>query len=154
MNFGQISYLVIVLFFLTLNMKMSTWLNFNLFGNVPRRKKTQINYDRALCDNIISGSHFALIMQLQFNWWRNRKAASVCFCLQFPWENWKPGRGEKLQGLKHFTCWYLISFLGAWENNLLLSLLRKPFFFDISICILAFPQSDIWIHSLILETLE
>ena len=108
---------------------MPTRLNFNLF----HRKKTnqrrildpQIIYDGALCDNIISGSHFALAKQLQRRWWRNRKAASVCYYLQFPWENWKHGRGEKPGGLKHFTYWYLFSFLSARENNLLLSLLRN-----------------------------
>ena len=112
---------------------MSTWLNFNLFGYVSHRKKTnqrgildlQIIYDEALCDNIISGSHFALTKQLQLRWWRNRKAASVCCYLQFPWKNWNHGRGEKPGGLKHFTCWYLISFLRARENNLLLSLMRN-----------------------------
>ena len=108
---------------------MPTRLNFNLF----HRKKTnqrrildpQIIYDGALCDNVISGSHFGLAKQLQRRWWRNRKAASVCYYLQFPWENWKHGRGEKPGGLKHFTYWYLFSFLSARENNLLLSLVRN-----------------------------
>ena len=128
-------------------------LNFNL----SHRKKTsqrrisdpQIIYDGALCDIIISGSHFALTKQLQLRWWRNRKAASVCYYLQFPWENWKHGRGEKPGGLKHFTNWYLFSLPSARENNLL-----KRFFFDISICILAFLKSIIWINSLTLEILE
>ena len=107
---------------------MSTWLNFNIFGNVYHRKKTQVNLgptDGALCDNIISGSHFALTKQLQLRWWRNRKAASLCYYLKFSWENWKHGRGEKPGGLKHLTNWHLIYFLSARENNLLLSLLRN-----------------------------
>ena len=109
-----------------------TWLKFDVFGNVSHRKKNhrrisdpQIIYDEALCDNIISGSHFALTKQLQLRWWRNRKAASVCYYLQFPWENWKHGRREKPGGLKYFPYWYLFSFISARENNLLLSLLRN-----------------------------
>ena len=93
--------------------------------NQRRISDPQIIYDGALCDNIISGSHYALTKQLQLRWWRNRKAASVCYYLQFPWENWKHGRGEKPGGLKHFTYWYLVSFLGARENNLLLFLVRN-----------------------------
>ena len=111
---------------------MSTWLSFYLFGNVSHRKKVQrwisdpqIIYDEALCDNIISRSHFALTKQLQLRRWRNRKAASVWYYLQFPWKNWNHGRVEKPGGLKHFTYWYLISFLGARENNSLLSLLKN-----------------------------
>ena len=85
----------------------------------------QIIYDGALCDNVISRSHYALAKQLQRRWRRNRKAASVCYSLQFPWENWKHGRGKLVGGLQHITYWYLISFLGARENSLLLSLLKN-----------------------------
>ena len=88
----------------------------------------QIIYDGALCGNVISGSHFPLAKQLQLRWRRNRKAASVCYHLQFPWENWKHGRGEKSRGLQHITYWYLISFLGARENSSLLSLLKSGSF--------------------------
>ena len=57
-----------MLFFVTLNMQMSTSLNFNLFGNVLHRKQTnqrrisdpQIKYDGALCDSITSASHYVL----------------------------------------------------------------------------------------------
>ena len=77
------------------------------------------------CDNIISGSHFVLAKQLQLRWRKNRKAASLWYYLQFPWENGKHGRGEKSGGLKHFRYLYLFSFLTARENNLLLSLLRN-----------------------------
>ena len=112
---------------------MSTWLNFNFFGNVSHRKKItqqnisdpQIIYDGALCDNMTPGSHFALTKQVKLTWWRNRKASSVCSYLQFPWENWKHGRGEKPGGFELFTYWYLISFLCLRKNNLLLSMLRN-----------------------------
>ena len=125
----QISHFVVVLFFLTLNMQMSTWLNFNL----SHRKKNKPEADLGPTDHLRWSSlwqynirkSFHITMQLQLRWWRNRKAASGCYQLQFPWENWKHGRGEKLGGLKHFTYWYLISFLDARENNLLLSLLRN-----------------------------
>ena len=93
--------------------------------NHRRISDPQIIYDGALCDNIISGSHFALTKQLQLRWWRNRKAASVCYYLQFPWENWRHRRKEKPGGLKHFTYWYLIFFHCARENKLRLSLLRN-----------------------------
>ena len=126
---------------------MSTWLSFYLFGNVSHRKKVQkrisdpqIIYEEAFCDNITSRIHFALTKQLQLRRWRNRKAASACYYLQFPGENWNHGRVEKSGGLKHFTYWYRISFLGSREIIKAFSA-EKWFFFDISICILAFLQS-------------
>ena len=88
----------------------------------------KIIYDGALCGNVISGSHFPLAKELQLRWRRNRKAASVCYHLQFPWENWKHGRGENPGGLQHITYWYLIYFLGERENGLLLSLLKNGSF--------------------------
>ena len=42
----------------------------------------QIIYDGALCDNIISGSHFALTLAAPMMK-KNRKAASLCYYLQF-----------------------------------------------------------------------
>ena len=90
--------------------------------NQRRISDLQIIYDGALCDNI-SRSHFALTKELQHRRWRNRKTTSVCYYLQFP--NWKHDRGEKPRGLKHFTYWYLVSLLGARENNLLLFLVRN-----------------------------
>ena len=120
-NFEQISHLVLVLFFLTLNMQMFTFLNFNLFSNVSLRKKTNqrwiydphIIYDGALCDSIMSGSHYVLTEQLQLRWYWNQRPAFVCYCLQFPCWNWKHGGGQTSRGLKHFIFWYFFSFLKA-----------------------------------------
>ena len=114
----------------------------------------QIIYDGVLCDNIISGSHFALTKQIQLRWRRNSKAASLCYYLQFPWENWKHGRKEKPGGLKHSTYWYLISFLGARENNLLFSLLRNDSSLIYPFVFWRFYNELIWINSLVLEILE
>ena len=47
-NFGQISHFVVVLFFLTLNMQMSTWLNFNL----SHRKKNKPEADLGPTDHL------------------------------------------------------------------------------------------------------
>ena len=86
-----------------------------------KKKKThrwisdpQIIYNEALCDNIILGSHFALTRQFQLRWWRNGKAASVCYYLQFPWENWKRGRGENPEGSSnsHIGTLFLFSVQG------------------------------------------
>ena len=106
---------------------MSTCLNFNL----SLRKKKQTRGHRATDHlqwsslwqyNI--GSNFALTKQLQLRWWRNRKAASVCYYLQFPWKKWKHERGEKPVRFKHFTL-IPFFFLSARENNLNFSLLRN-----------------------------
>ena len=101
---------------------MSTSLNFNLFGNVLHRKQKsqrrisdpQIIYDGALCDNIMSGSHFVLTKELQLRWCVNRRSPSVCYYFQFPWWNWKHGGGQRRRGL--YRCE---------EYNLLLPLLRN-----------------------------
>ena len=41
----------------------------------------KIIYDGALC---VSGSHFVLTKQLQLKLWKNRRAASACYYIQFP----------------------------------------------------------------------
>ena len=50
--------------------------------NHRRISDPQIIYDGALCDNIISGSHFALTLAAPMMK-KNRKAASLCYYLQF-----------------------------------------------------------------------
>ena len=104
--------LFLVLFFLTLNMKMLISLNFNLFGNVlHKNQKNQrwisdphIIYDGALCDNIISGGHYLLTSN------SNLDDVGV---IDLPLFSFHDKRGQKRRGLKHFTYCYLLSFLGA-----------------------------------------
>ena len=114
---------------------MSTSLNFDLFGNVLHRKQksqrrisdSQIIYNGALCDSIMSGTNFVLTKQLQRRRWMNRRAASVCYDFQFPWWNWKHGGEWRPRGLKHFTYWYLLSFLGTMNIIYCFHMVMKQF---------------------------
>ena len=111
---------------------MTTWLNFNLFGNVSHTKQTnqsrildpKIIYYVALCDNKMSWYHFLLTKQPQLRWWRNSRyclsrmlISSVSMIKLKKWGKRKSRRtlhtGTLHTGYQHFTYWYLLSFLGA-----------------------------------------
>ena len=109
---------------------MSTSLNFNLFGNVLHRKQKsqrrisdpRIIYDGALCDNIMSGSHFVLTKQLQLRWSMNRRAVSVFSASMTKLEAWVSTKTQRTLAFH-----ILVSSFFSWceEYNLLLPLLRN-----------------------------
>ena len=113
----------------------------------------QVNYDRALCDTIMSGSHLILAKQLQLRWYRNRELPLyiTIFCSHDKIGSMEEEKDLEYTSISHTGTFFLFLVRGM---QFIASSAEKQLLFDISICILAFLQLVIWINTFILEIFE
>ena len=98
---------------------MPTLLNFNLFGNVLHRRQTnkmrildlKIIYDGDLCDNIMLGSQSQSNSNLDDRGIVELSLYAIIF--NFHDEIQRIGGRQRHRGLRHFTNWCFLAFLGV-----------------------------------------